>query len=320
MPICSHRFLHVLALAIDVLNTAKHTHGNAGTLEQITEDMISLLAGLQQFEDSTTYAIQTVNDAVNNFSNTAHTHDNKDVLDGITAAKAAEWDGIAGVQTQLTSLSNGITICSENIARNANRIGNSEADISGLQETVDSLQKQIDNLGGGSIITLFQNGDGTLSKYGEIIYTFYNDGYRSLSGFVQSYPNFCSAENGYALYYNMNDFSWGGIVYTMCLTAFRATAASSIIISYVSGATDTGDLYLVKKVDGKSGAELARYIYEAITDGTAIKLGFQWLFSNSYISVLTECSGITSGDYYLAWKAVSDNTHPLIKTIKVLEG
>ena len=57
-------------------------------------------------------------------------------------------------------------------------------------------------------ITLFKASIDTLHDCGEKIYTFYNDGYRSLAGFAESYPNFCSEENGYALYYNQPDFNW----------------------------------------------------------------------------------------------------------------
>ena len=30
-------------------------------------------------------------------------------------------------------------------------------------------------------------------------------------------------------------------------------------------------------------------------------------------------SNVTAGEYHLAWKAVTDNTHPIIRKIKVLE-
>ncbi len=55
---------YVLALAIDVLNVAKHNHSNIGTLEKITEEFVTLLGGLQQFEDSTKYDIQTIRESV----------------------------------------------------------------------------------------------------------------------------------------------------------------------------------------------------------------------------------------------------------------
>ena len=67
-------------------------------------------------------------------------------------------------------------------------------------------------------------------------------------------------------------------------------------------------------------SETARYIYEEIQKDNAITVPFNWLQSvENYTSVLLPCEDIASGDYYLAWKAVTDNTHPYIRNIKVLE-
>ena len=105
---------YVLALAIDVLNTAKHTHGNSGTLEKITEQMITAVQDFGPFEDWTREQIHTLFESVNNFSNTAHTHENKAVLDSITQEMLDDMASIATVIGQahwhhnLTTL-NGIT-------------------------------------------------------------------------------------------------------------------------------------------------------------------------------------------------------------------
>ena len=170
-------------------------------------------------------------------------------------------------------------------------------------------------------ITLFKASIDTLHDYGEKVYTFYNDGYRSLSGFAESYPNFCSEENGYALYYNQPDFNWGATIYTQCVTPVALTPAKSILFSYRSGAADVGEMWLVPKNAGNlSPAETARYIHETITAGQAVTVPFNWLQTgDNYATVLIDCGNITSGDYYLAWKAVTDNTHPYIRNIKVLE-
>jgi len=74
-------------------------------------------------------------------------------------------------------------------------------------------------------VTLFCNGNDALTTYGESIYTFYIDGYRSITGFADVYPHFCCAENDYALYYNQPDFNWGAVIYTMCVTPVRITPA-----------------------------------------------------------------------------------------------
>lgn len=170
-------------------------------------------------------------------------------------------------------------------------------------------------------VTLFQSGNDALATYGESIYTFYIDGYRSLSGFADVYPNFCCADNGYAIYYNQPDFNWGATIYTMCITPVHITPAKKIMLTYNCGNTESGEMWLVRKSNQQmSAAETARYIHEKITGGEAISVPFGWLFTvDNYVAVLHECSSVSADDYYLAWKAVTDNTHPMIRTIKVLE-
>ena len=60
---------------------------------------------------------------------------------------------------------------------------------------IAELQEQIRQISGISYISVFESSSDTLQKYGDNVYTYYNDGYRSLAGFAESYPHFCSAEN-----------------------------------------------------------------------------------------------------------------------------
>ena len=170
-------------------------------------------------------------------------------------------------------------------------------------------------------ITLFKASTDTLHDYGEKVYTFYNDGYRSLAGFAESYPNFCSEENGYAIYYNQPDFNWGAVIYTMCVEPVHISSSNKIMMSYKSGATDIGEMWLVpKNNDTLSPADTARYIYEAIQNNQAVSVPFGWLGTvGNYINVLHECNGINDGEYYLAWKAVTDNTSPMIRSVKIVD-
>ena len=170
-------------------------------------------------------------------------------------------------------------------------------------------------------ITLFQSGNDAIATYGESIYTFYIDGYRSLSGFADVYPNFCCADNGYAIYYNQPDFNWGQTIYTMCVEPVHISSNRKIMLSYKSGATDIGEMWLVPKNNQQlSSAETARYIYEAIQNHSAISVPFGWLGTvGNYVNVLHECSNIPSGEYYLAWKAITDNTSPMIRAVKIVD-
>lgn len=170
-------------------------------------------------------------------------------------------------------------------------------------------------------MTLFHSGSDALQTYGELVYTYYVDGYRSIAGFADVYPHFCCAENDYALYYNQPDFNWGAVIYTMCVEPVHISSSNKIMMSYKSGATDIGEMWLVpKNNDTLSPADTARYIYEAIQNNQAVSVPFGWLGTvGNYINVLHECNGINDGEYYLAWKAVTDNTSPMIRSVKVVD-
>lgn len=184
---------------------------------------------------------------------------------------------------------------------------------------IAELQKQIESISGISYISVFESGSDTLQKYGDNVYTYYNDGYRSLAGFAESYPHFCSAENDYALYFNQNDFGWAGTVFVMFLTPIAVTSDMHLILRYLVGASQNTTFYLVKKAD-KTGAELAQHIYEEIKAENALQLSFQWLYSNDFVSVMQSLESIPKGEYYLAFSGTSDNSHPMVKSIKFMKG
>ena len=183
---------------------------------------------------------------------------------------------------------------------------------------IAELQEQIRQISGISYISVFESGSDALQKYGDSIYTYYNDGYRSLAGFAESYPHFCSAENNYALYFNQNDFSWAGSVFVMFLTPVAITSKMKLLLSYMVGASQDAEFYLVKKTD-KTGSELAQYIYEEIKSENASKLSFKWLYSDTFISVMQSLENVLDGEYYLAFKGTSDNSHPMVKSIKFMK-
>lgn len=183
---------------------------------------------------------------------------------------------------------------------------------------IAELEEQIRQISGISYISVFESGSDALQKYGDSIYTYYNDGYRSLAGFAESYPHFCSAENNYALYFNQNDFSWAGTVFVMFLTPVAITSKMKLLLSYMVGASQDAEFYLVKKTD-KTGSELAQYIYEEIKAENALKLSFKWLYSDTFISVMQSLENVSDGEYYLAFKGTSDNSHPMVKSIKFMK-
>lgn len=183
---------------------------------------------------------------------------------------------------------------------------------------IAELQEQIRQISGISYISVFESGSDALQKYGDSIYTYYNDGYRSLAGFAESYPHFCSAENNYALYFNQNDFNWAGTVFVMFLTPVAITSKMKLLLSYMVGASQEAEFYLIPKTD-KTGSELAQYIYKEIKAENALKLSFKWLYSDTFISVMQSLENVSDGEYYLAFKGTSDNSHPMVKSIKFMK-
>ena len=183
---------------------------------------------------------------------------------------------------------------------------------------IAELQEQIRQISGISYIFVFESGSDALQKYGDSIYTYYNDGYRSLAGFAESYPHFCCSENEYALYFNQNDFSWAGSVFVMFLTPISITGSMHLLLNYLVGASQDAEFYLVKKTE-KTGSELAQYIYEEIKAENALKLSFKWLYSDTFISVMQSLENVSDGEYYLAFKGTSDNSHPMVKSIKFMK-
>lgn len=183
---------------------------------------------------------------------------------------------------------------------------------------IAELQKQIKNISGIHYISVFESGSDALQKYGDSIYTYYNDGYRSLAGFAESYLHFCCAENNYALYFNQNDFNWAGSVFVMFLTSVAITSKMKLLLSYMVGASQDAEFYLIPNTD-KMGSELAQYIYEEIKAENALKLSFKWLYSDTFISFIQSLENISDGEYYLAFKGASDNSHPMVKSIKFMK-
>ena len=230
----------------------------------------------------------------------AHTHENQSALDQITAAKIAQWDGFG---TQINGLSTKVTVYSEKTER-----------------TLESLQKQIDNLTSGRNYTvLFQSGQNAVSTYAPNLSMILDGGYQTMADFLTAYPQFCSAANNFVLSYSQECFNWDKSVLTVCAKSLSLTKNAEIVMSYQSGSSEAGRLYLVQKPQ-KIDIPIGVYVNTEIDANRAVSLDFQWLQSDTFITTITECTGISDGEYYLAWVGRSNNSHPKIRFLKVLEG
>ena len=251
-----------------------------------------------------------VQDAVQPLLEKAHTHENQSALEQITAAKIAQWDGFG---TQINGLSTKVTVYSEKVENNTSRIGTAE-------RTLESLQKQIDNLTSGRNYTvLFQSGQNAISTYAPNLSMILDGGYQTMEDFLTAYPQFCSAENDFMLSYSQTCFNWDKSVLTVCAKPLSLTKNAEIVMSYQSGSSEAGSLYLVQKPQ-KIDIPIGVYVNTEIDANRAVSLDFQWLQSDTFITTITECTGISDGEYYLAWVGRSNNSHPKIRFLKVLEG
>ena len=285
--------------AVQPLLQQAHIHKNLDVLDDLTADELSLLRALQEFEDDTTYNIQTFREAIAALNEKAHTHENQSALDQITAAKIAQWDGFG---IQINGLSTKVTVYSEK-----------------TECTLESLQKQIDNLTSGRNYTvLFQSGQNAISTYASNLSMILDGRYQTMADFLTAYPQFCSAENDFVLSYSQVCFNWDKSVLTVCAKPLSLTKNAEIVMSYQSGSSEAGKLYLVQKPQ-KIDIPIGVYVNTEIDANRAVSLDFQWLQSDNFITTITECTSISDGEYYLAWVGRSNNSHPKIRFLKVLE-
>ena len=263
---------------------------------------------VQELSDSLTYTLQEHTLSITHLEDKSHTHENQSVLDQITAAKIAQWDGFG---TQINGLSTKVTVYSEKVESNISRIGTTE-------RTLESLQKQIDNLTSGRNYTvLFQSGQNAISTYASNLSMILDGRYQTMADFLTAYPQFCSAENDFMLSYSQTCFNWDKSVLTVCAKPLFLTKNAEIVMSYQSGSSEAGRLYLVQKPQ-KIDIPIGVYVNTEIDANRAVSLHFQWLQSDTFITTITECTGISDGEYYLAWVGRSNNSHPKIRFLKVL--
>ena len=255
---------------------------------------------VQELSDSLTYTLQEHTLSITHLEDKSHTHENQSALDQITAAKIAQWDGFG---TQINGLSTKVTVYSEKTER-----------------TLESLQKQIDNLTSGRNYTvLFQSGQNAISTYASNLSMILDGSYQTMADFLTAYPQFCSVENDFMLSYSQTCFNWDKSVLTVCAKPLSLTKNAEIVMSYQSGSSEAGSLYLVQKPQ-KIDIPIGVYVNTEIDANRAVSLDFQWLQSETFITTITECTGISDGEYYLAWAGRSNNSHPKIRFLKVLEG
>lgn len=281
-----------------------HSHKNMAVLDMLTAEQLVLLGNLQQFEDSTKHNIQTIKESVEPVVSQAHWHHNLTLLNSITSAKVAKWDEISDVETELQQFQDSVLYDQQN----------QNDKILYLENRITLLESQLTNE--NNAVTLFSAGADALDLYGSELFTIYNNAYNSITDFFANYPNFLSADNDYQINFSVDDFGWDGMVYIVCAKELNLSEKSQISMCYQSGATENGDLYLVPKPE-RNDVPVSVYVFTQIQNDTAIKIPFQWLYSDSCITTLSDCN-VSNGTYYFTFAGRSNNSHPMIKRIQVL--
>lgn len=133
-----------------------HTHDNKATLDSITPELLQELDGLQQFEDNTTYELQTLNEAVENLKPSTHAHNNKAALDRITESMIdaitkyppfEDWtrEQIHTLFEMLNNFSNTVHTHENKVTLDA-LTSELLSDLTGLQQFEDSTQYDIQTI------------------------------------------------------------------------------------------------------------------------------------------------------------------------------
>ncbi len=239
--------------------------------------------------------------------------DGADGKDGLSAYEIALKNGFVGTESEWL----------ESLKGKDGANGNSP-EVSGFATTeyVDERLSEIliilENLPTANTVTLFSFGEDVPDKYGNTIFTIYQNGIQDLSGYIRNNKPFCSAANGYALSYNQTDFGWDGQVYTASTTPITVRSGTAIAVTAQSGVTEKGAMYLIPTARKSDSDTVQNYIYTSVTTGNCVELSFYWLYCDTFITGLTACDAVADGEYYLCWVGRSNNTHPVVREVKVM--
>lgn len=263
---------------------------------------------LTSLENTVNSEIQTIKDSVEPVVSQAHWHHNLTLLNSLTSAKIAKWDRISEVDTELQQLRDSTQYDQQN----------QDDAILNLENRIIILESQLTS--GNNAVTLFSAGADIFDLHDKDILLLLNNGTYSLISFVEQYPEFCSENTEYMLNYSFDVLGWDTSLLTASATAVKITQHSKIIMEYMSGANENGAFYFVAVSGRGENVPIADHIFNKIKTGDCIEVPFEWLYSADFITMLTSCENVPSGEYYLAWAGRSNNTHPKIKSIKIMEG
>ena len=239
--------------------------------------------------------------------------DGKDGENGLSAYEIAVQNGFVGTESEwLASLKGKDGI--DGISPEISDFATTEY----VEERLSEILVILENLPTASTVTLFSYGEDVPEKYGSSIFTIYQNGIQDLNSYIRNNKPFCSAANGYALSYNQTDFGWDGQVYTASTTPITVRSGTAIAVTAQSGVTEKGAMYLIATAGKSDSDTVQNYIYTSVTTGNCVELPFYWLYCDTFITGLTACDSAADGEYYLCWVGRSNNSHPVVREVKVM--
>ena len=239
--------------------------------------------------------------------------DGADGKDGLSAYEIALNNGFVGTESEWLTFLKG-----------KDGADGTSPEISGfatteyVEERLSEILIILENLPTASTVALFSYGEDVPEKYGDNIFTIYQNGIQDLSGYIRNNKPFCSAESGYALSYNQTDFGWDGQVYTASTMPITVRSGTAIAVTAQSGVTGKGAMYLIPTAGKSDSDTVQNYIYTSVAGGNCVELPFYWLYCDTFITGLTACDSADDGEYYLCWVGRSNNTHPIVREVKVM--
>lgn len=263
---------------------------------------------LTSLENTVNTEIQTVKDSVEPVVSQAHWHHNLTLLNSLTSAKIAKWDKISDIDIELQQFRDSTQYDQQN---------QNDA-ILNLENRITILESKITS--GNNAVTLFSANADVFDLHDKDILLLLNNGTYSLISFVEQYPEFCSENTEYMLNYSFDVLGWDVSLLTASTTAVKITPNSKIVMEYLSAANESETFYFVAVSGRGENVPIADHIFNKIKAGDCFEVSFEWLYSADFIATLTSCENVTSGEYYLAWVGRSNNSHPKIKSIKIMEG
>ena len=237
----------------------------------------------------------------------------KDGKDGFSAYEIAVKNGFVGTESEwLDSL------------KGKDGIDGNSPEVSGfatteyVNERLSEILVILENLPTASTVTLFSCNEYVPEKYGSIVFTIYQNGIQDLSGYIRNNKPFCSESNGYILNYSQADFGWDGFVCTGSTTPINVDSQTAIAMCYQSGCTERGGMFLVPTAGKEEWDTIQNYVYTSLANKNYVDVSFYWLQCDTFITSLGLCDAVPPGQYYLCWLGRSNNTHPLVKKVEIM--